>query len=199
MNECRLTCYQCYVVNECRLPCHHWCVFNKCRLPCHHWNVIKRMLITLSSLICCDWDANCHAIIERLWNECRVACCHICLFFELNSDCSAFIDICFFLNAAFPAFIIMSWTNADCPAFIDMLWMNADYPTINDVLWANVDCPAIIKILWTSEDYPAIIDMKECRLPCNYLDKMSKCGLPCVIDMLWTSANYPAIGFFCHP
>ena len=166
MNECRLTCYQCYVVNECRLPCHHWCVFNKCRLPCHHRNVIKRMLITLPSLICCDWDANCHAIIERLWNECRVACCHICLFFELNSDCSAFIDICFFLNAAFPAFIIMSWTNADCPAFIDMLWM-------------NVDCPAIIKILWTSEDYPAIIDMKECRLPCNYLDKMSKCGLPC--------------------
>ena len=143
----------------------------RCQLPCHHWKVMKRMQSGLLSYM------------SIFWIEFWLFCFHRYLFF---------------LNAAFPAFIIMSWTNADCPAFIDMLWMNADYPTINDVLWANVDCPAIIKILWTSEDYPAIIDMKECRLPCNYLDKMSKCGLPCVIDMLWTSANYPAIGFFCH-
>ena len=124
----------------------------RCQLPCHHWKVMKRMQSGLLSYM------------SIFWIEFWLFCFHRYLFF---------------LNAAFPAFIIMSWTNADCPAFIDMLWMNADYPTINDVLWANVDCPAIIKILWTSEDYPAIIDMKECRLPCNYLDKMSKCGLPC--------------------
>ena len=130
---------------------------------------MKRMRITLLSLICCNEDANCPASIDMLFT---------------SVGCPAIIGL-LWTNADYPAIIDMFLTSVDCPTIIEMLWnkcrlpchvpsiirydWNADGPASVDTSceWMWITQPSLICCEWVWITLPLLICFNKWRLPCH--------------------------------